>query len=46
MIPIHADGQVAAVLDIDSPVKGRFGPEEQVGLEALVRVIEEQVRWE
>ena len=46
VIPIHADGQVAAVLDIDSPVKGRFGPEEQAGLEALVRVIEEQVRWE
>ena len=46
VIPIHADGQVAAVLDIDSPVKDRFGPEEQAGLEALVRVIEEQVRWE
>jgi GAF domain-containing protein len=46
VIPIHADGQVAAVLDIDSPVKGRFGPEEQAVLEALVRVIEEQVRWE
>ncbi len=46
VIPIHADGQVAAVLDIDSPVKGRFGPEEQAGLEALVRVIEQRVRWE
>ena len=46
VIPIHADGQVAAVLDIDSPVKDRFGPEEQAGLEALVRVIEQRVRWE
>ena len=46
VIPIHANGQVVAVLDIDSPVKERFGPEEQEGLEALVSVIEEQVRWE
>ena len=46
VFPIHADGQVAAVLDIDSLVKDRFGPEEQAGLEALVRVIEQRVRWE
>ena len=46
VIPIHADGQVVAVLDIDSPVKNRFGPEDREGLEALVRMIEERVRWE
>ena len=46
VIPIHADGQVAAVLDIDSPVKSRFGPEEQEGLETLVRTIEKRVHWE
>ena len=45
VIPIHAEWQVAAVLDIDSPVKNRFGPEEQAGLEALARTIEEQVLW-
>lgn len=43
VIPIHADGRIAAVLDIDSPVKNRFSPEDQDGLEALVRLIEEKM---
>lgn len=46
VIPIHADGQVRAVLDVDSPVKDRFGPAEREELEALVRVIEERMSWE
>ena len=46
VVPLREGGRVRAVLDIDSPVKDRFGPEEQAGLEALVRVIEQQVRWE
>lgn len=45
VIPIHADGKVAAVLDIDSPVKGRFTEEDREGLEKLVKVIEEGVSW-
>ena len=45
VIPIHADGKAAAVLDIDSPVKNRFGAEEQEALEALVRTIEALVSW-
>ena len=46
VIPIHADGQVKGVLDIDSPQKNRFSPKEREELETLVRVIEENVRWE
>ena len=46
VIPIHAEGQVVAVLDIDSPVKDRFSPADRAGLEALVRTIEKQVLWE
>ena len=46
VIPIHADGQVRAVLDVDSPVKDRFGTAEREELEALVRVIEERMSWE
>ena len=46
VIPIHSDGQVTAVLDVDSPVKSRFGPEEREGLETLVRLIEEKLSWE
>ena len=45
VIPVHAEGLVAAVLDIDSPVKARFTPEDREGLEQLVRVIEEEIRW-
>lgn len=46
VIPIHENGQVRAVLDIDSPVKNRFTPEDQAGLEALVRRIEARAKWE
>ena len=46
VIPVHGDGRVRAVLDIDSPVKDRFSPEDREGLEALVRMIEERVSWE
>ena len=42
---IRVKGNPYALLDIDSPVKNRFGPEEQAGLEALARTIEEQVLW-
>lgn len=43
VVPIHQDGTVAAVLDIDSPVLNRFSPEDQEGLEAFVRVLESTI---
>ena len=43
--PLCRDGKVAAVLDIDSPVKDRFSPADRDGLEALARKIEERVSW-
>ncbi len=46
VLPIHRDGQVCAVLDIDSPVKNRFSDEDREGLENLVRDIEKWVKWE
>ncbi len=45
VIPLCRDGKVAAVLDIDSPVKDRFNPADRDGLEALARKIEERVSW-
>ena len=45
VIPIREAGRVRAVLDIDSPVKDRFSPEDRAGLEALVRKMEERVKW-
>ena len=46
VIPIRENGRVRAVLDIDSPVKNRFAPEDRTGLETLVRKIEERVKWD
>lgn len=46
VVPIHRDGKVVAVLDIDSPAFDRFDADDQAGLEALVRVIEEIVIME
>ena len=45
VIPLCRNGKVAAVLDIDSPVKDRFSPADRDGLEALARKIEERVSW-
>lgn len=40
VIPLHKDGKVAAVLDIDSPIKGRFTEADKVGLEQLASILE------
>lgn len=41
VVPIRKKGEVIGVLDIDSPVEDRFSPEDQAGLEAFVRILEE-----
>lgn len=43
VVPIMKDGAVWGVLDIDSPVVGRFTEEDKAGLESLVRVLEERI---
>ena len=40
VVPIHADGSIWGVLDIDSPRKNRFTETDKAGLEAFVRVLE------
>ena len=45
VIPIHCKDAVAAVLDIDSPEKGRFSEEDRKGLEQFVFVLEETMKW-
>lgn len=45
VIPLHdAEGQVIAVLDIDSPTIGRFTEADKEGLEACAKLIEEMMR--
>ena len=41
VIPIHANGAVWGVLDIDSPYLNRFAEEDQDGLERFVKALEE-----
>lgn len=43
VVPIRQDGQVVAVLDIDSPILNRFSEADRAGLEGFVRVLEERI---
>ena len=40
VLPIHVNGEVWGVLDIDSPYVGRFTEEDQKGLEKIVTILE------
>ena len=40
VVPIHVNGEIWGVLDIDSPKVGRFTEEDREGLEAVVRILE------
>ena len=41
VLPIHVNGRIWGVLDIDSPFIGRFTQEDQAGLEKFVAVLED-----
>lgn len=43
VIPIHANGQLFGVLDIDSPHTGRFTEDDRVGLEKFVQILEAEL---
>ena len=40
VLPIHVEGKIWGVLDIDSPYVGRFTEEDREGLEKIVAVLE------
>lgn len=40
VVPIHVNGEIWGVLDIDSPIIGRFSEEDKTGLEEFVKVLE------
>lgn len=44
VVPLHKNGEIYGVLDIDSPSIGRFTEEDREGLEALAKVIEEVLK--
>jgi len=41
VVPIHVNGEIWGVLDIDSPYLDRFTEADKAGLEAFVKVLEE-----
>jgi L-methionine (R)-S-oxide reductase len=45
VIPIRDGKRIVGVLDIDSPVPGRFDSEDQDGLEEIVRILEQACVW-
>ena len=46
VVPIHKDGKVVAVLDIDSPSLSRFDDQDKAGLEEFVKTLEEVMDFE
>ena len=40
VVPIHVNGEIWGVLDIDSPLIGRFSEQDKEGLEEFVKVLE------
>ncbi|SHI37418.1 GAF domain-containing protein [Pseudobutyrivibrio xylanivorans] len=45
VVPIHKDGKVIGVLDIDSPSLNRFSDEDKAGLEEFVRTLEAVIQF-
>lgn len=45
VLPIHAQGRCVGLLDIDSPILGRFTQEDQTALEEIVRRLEATCHW-
>ena len=45
VLPIHDGDDVIAVLDIDSPLVGRFSEEDEEGLKEIVKVLEKNCIW-
>lgn len=43
VVPIVRSGTVIAVIDLDSPREGRFGPEDAEGIEALAALLADRI---
>lgn len=46
VVPIYAGGSIRGVLDIDSPLQGRFDSIDKYYLEEFVRILEASCDWE
>lgn len=43
VVPVMRDGQVIAVVDLDSPSRGRFDHDDALGIESLAAVIADRI---
>lgn len=43
VVPVRKNGEIVGVLDIDSPLLGRFTEEDRAGLEEFVRILEREI---
>jgi GAF domain-containing protein len=43
VVPVMRDGKVIAVVDLDSPSRGRFDQDDALGIETLVAVIADRI---
>jgi GAF domain-containing protein len=46
VVPLIRRGHVFGVLDLDSPIAGRFDLEDQAGIEAMAAIYVERSAWE
>ena len=44
VVPIISKGKLVGVLDVDSPLKGRFTEKERVELESCVQILIDQLK--
>ncbi|MFS8111456.1 GAF domain-containing protein [Rhizobium jaguaris] len=45
VVPLFQDGQVFGVVDLDSPLAGRFDADDQAGIEALATIYASACDW-
>jgi len=43
VVPVMRDGQVIAVVDLDSPSRGRFDHDDALGIQSLVAIIADRI---
>ena len=43
VIPLRKEGEIIGVLDIDSPIIGRFSEADKLGLEEFAKILETQI---
>jgi L-methionine (R)-S-oxide reductase len=46
VIPIIKDDKLIGVLDVDSPVKARFGERDRRGLQGYIDILSANIHWE